>query len=419
VFTWFSGMVRREDGSFRWAWLVGCFLVLVACAVQGWQFHKSTYVPLTGDMIHYNHAANELLQRHVLSYWSMYPSAQVMPGYPLFLAACKWIAGTRWIVGHGQFGLPGLRFIVLVQGMLSVVGTLVVYAVARRVCAPLWAGLGALLWTLYLPQAHATTTILTEPLYTFLLWSFMWLALRAAERPTVARWLLVGVGLGACTLVRPTPMPILAIVAVYLWWQWRRARLHLKHAVSFFAASCVGFLICLVPWWIRNWITFHRLILTSDDAGNPLLYGSVPSWAPYSTDIRGLTAQQQEALAVHNIVLGFSQHPLGYLKWYTVDKLSQMFGQPWYPKTEPLQWWANLHVLWVVVGVLGLLLSLRCTAVRWLTAVMAFLVVLQLPFIPLPRYVLPVMPVVFIGTGRFGQQLTTWCRRFRTVLVTR
>lgn len=30
---------------------------------------------------------------------------------------------------------------------------------------------------------------------------------------------LAGVCLGACTLVRPTSMPILAIIAAYLWWQ--------------------------------------------------------------------------------------------------------------------------------------------------------------------------------------------------------
>ncbi len=139
-------------------------------------------------MIHYNHAVDVLLQRHVPSYKSMYLSAQVMPGYPLFLAACKWIAGSRWIVGFGQSGLPGLRFIVLVHGILSVIGTLVVYAVARRVRPPLWAGMGALLWTVYLPQAHASTTILTESLYTCLPWLFMWLVIRAAERPTSVSW---------------------------------------------------------------------------------------------------------------------------------------------------------------------------------------------------------------------------------------
>ncbi len=71
--------------------------------------------------------------------------------------------------------------------------------------------------------------------------------------------------------------------------------------------------------------------------------------------------------------------------------------------------------LWIVVDVLGLSFGLRCTAVRWFTTVKAVLVLLQLPFIPLPHYELPVM---FIGVGLFGQQLSTCCRHFRMVIVT-
>jgi hypothetical protein len=170
--------------------------------------------------------------------------------------------------------------------------------------------------------------------------------------------------------------------------------------------------VFLVPWWIRNWLDFHRIVLTSDDLGNPLLFGSYPDWQSRGDMVRGLTAAQQKTLAIHHIVQGFSQQPLVYLKWYTVDKLVEMFGSPWYSAAGHLQWWVHLHVVWVVLGAIGFLVSLSKPRVRWVGLIALYLVVVQLAFIPLPRYVYPVMPFLFIGVGMLGNRLVSlWGRR--------
>jgi hypothetical protein len=386
------------------------WIVAVGCAVHAWMYLRSRYVPLTGDMVHYNHAADLLLQRHVLTYWSTAPAAQVMPGYPLFVALCKWLAGhvyPRW----GEFGLPGLHMTILVQAALAIVTSLLLYRVAMRLCPPRWAMLAALLWTLYLPQVKAASFVLTETLFNFLFWSFVLSFCRAMERSTLPRWFVAGLLLGLGVLVRPTPLPYLAAIALCLGWRWRTGQATLTETVRRFGGALVGFLLCLAPWWIRNWRTFHRLILTSDDAGNPLLNGVIPDWADWPVP-PGLTAQEQVKLALNDMARGFSQHPLAYLKWLTVDKLWRMFGAPWYPDTEPYQWWANLHLLWVGLGAAGLVwATLAARHVRWLLWFPLVLAGLQLPFIPLPRYVFPVMPVAFLGTAVFGYRLTEWMSR--------
>ncbi|GMA52138.1 hypothetical protein GCM10025857_34950 [Alicyclobacillus contaminans] len=381
-------------------------MVVVACAAQMWVYRRSPYVPLTGDMVYYNHAANLLLQKHVLTYWSTAPAAQVMPGYPLFVALCKWFAGHVY-PRYGEYGLPGLRFTVLVQCVISVCTSLVLYRVARRLCRPLFAGIATLVWTLYLPQVVASTMVLTETLYILLFWCFVLAVWRAVERPTMWRWAVSGLLLGLSVLVRPTPLPVMAGLALYMVLQVRVGRWRWMDAIRHFGAALGALVLCLVPWWIRNLVTLHRLILTSDDAGNPLLFGSVPSWAHYPTPTSGFTAQQQEAQAIRNIEQGFHDHPLGYLKWYTIDKLWLMFSSPWYGESGALLWWVHLHGLWVCLGVIGLAwAAVRRVGARWFAVLLVVLVGLQLPFIPLPRYVLPVMPGIFVGVGLLLQQLS-------------
>ncbi len=391
-----------EQKEKLYTWGARCLLFLIAGILQWRTFCSAVYVPLTGDMVHYNYGADMLLQRHIFAYWGPQPTTQVTPGYPLFLAACKWLASFTPLHGQG-----GLRFVVLVQGALTAMLSILVFEIARRLTTLVWSAVAALLWTLYPPAVISSRTILTEPLYVFLLCAFVLLVLEAMQKRSARWWLYAGLALGACTLVRPTPFPLVVGAAVYLLVELRNRRETLRGLFVKWGLYSLGFLAFLAPWWIRNWVDFHRLILTSDDLGNPLLFGSYPDWETRGDMVRGLTAAQQKALAIHHIVEGFSQQPLVYLKWYTVDKLVEMFGQPWYPAAGHLQWWVHFHVLWVVLGAVGFLVSLSLARVRWVGLIALYFVVVQLAFIPLPRYVYPVMPFLFIGVGMLGNRLVS------------
>jgi 4-amino-4-deoxy-L-arabinose transferase-like glycosyltransferase len=385
---------------------VRLLLLLVAGILQWRLFRSTVYIPLTGDMVHYNYGADMLLKAHMFAYWGPQPTTQVTPGYPLFLAACKWLAGFTPL--HGQ---EGLRFVVLVQGLLTAIVSVVVFEIGRRLTRPVWAAIGALLWTLYLPAITSSTKILTESLYVFLLCIFVLLVLEAMDKRRRRWWLCAGLALGACTLVRPTPFPLVAAALVYFWIEVRKQRETLRSVLVKYGLYAAGFLVFLIPWWIRNWLDFHRIVLTSDDLGNPLLFGSYPDWESRGDIAYGLTATQQKQLAIHHIVQWFTTQPLAFLKWYTVDKLVEMFGRPWYGSGAHLQWWVDLHVLWVLLGVLGFVVCASSSRVRWVGLIVLYFVIVQLAFIPLPRYVYPVMPFLFIGVGMLGQRI--WCRWVR------
>jgi hypothetical protein len=156
----------------------------------------------------------------------------------------------------------------------------------------------------------------------------------------------------------------------------------------------IGFLIPMVPWWIRNWVVFHRLLLTDTDVGNPLLFGSDPHFAVDTNLGRGLSSTQQEHLAITRALHGFSTHPLSELKWYTLDKLVLLFGRPWLGRDALF---LHLQPALVIVGALGLLLLLRKPGLRVVSWLVIYLLVTQLPFLPIPRYAFPMMPFFFIG----------------------
>lgn len=384
--------------------LVRLALIVLTALLQVNVFRTNVYVALTGDMVHYNHEADLLLQKQVLAYWYTAPSAQVTPGYPMFLALCKWIAPFTPF-GGGEH----LRFIILIQGMLFVGTCLFVFEITRHFASLRWASLAAFLFALYLPAIHSTERILTESLYVFFLCMFVWLVIQALVKPSTLRWAGVGLTLGACTLVRPTPFPLVLCLLLYFGVQVRKHRFRLLEALQYYAACVIGFLLFLVPWWVRNWLAFHKVILTSDDVGNPLLYGSMAPWQQLPS-VTGLTADDQKQMAIHNIVQEFTHHPLGYAKWCTVDKLAALFGKPWYPEHSAISWWLNLHILWVILGLLGLVFSWRLRNVRWLGLIVLFLILAQLPFIPLPRYAYPVMPLLFVGVGLLGETVEHWCK---------
>jgi 4-amino-4-deoxy-L-arabinose transferase-like glycosyltransferase len=362
------------------------------------------HVILFGDSIHYDHSASLLLSMHVYSYWSWGPAAQVTPGYPFFLAFC-------YAVGHlfspsQQFGFHTAIFI---QSLLAAFNVLLVYQLARQFLRKWWSLLPALLWLIYPPTASASRLLLTETLYVFVLLLFTIQFIRMLRVPSLRNYILSGFLLALTVLVRPTVFPLI-LAPVCLLFQ-KDIRATWKAYVRPYLAYLVTFAVCMLPWWIRNYYDFHRLILTSDDAGNPLLFGSDPNFQTDVTLANGLTPGQQESLAKQRIIEGFSHHPFSTLRWYTLDKLHLLFGTEWYEGSmgygllhRLMSGISHLQWVWVILGFVGLLLGLRHSLFRWITVLVVFLILLQLPFIPINRYVFPIMPFFMLGTAFLCEQ---------------
>jgi len=382
------------------------------------------FVSLYGDMVHYDHAAVTLINHNVYSYWGITPGAQVTPGYPIFLMLIYRLAN---LMHHSAQHQVQLHDALLAQVVLSTASICLVYLLARRILSPIFSLIAMFLWTIYPPAIWSTGLLLTETLYVFFLLCFLCSFTIAMEKKTRRWWFLAGLSLGLTGIVRPTVFPLLLAALIYLLWTWKERKFQLSAAKPLFfdyLAHAVGFVLILFPWWIRNLLVLHRVILTDDDLGNPLLYGTDKNFQNDATLSHGLSAIQQEHLAVTRIQSMFSHHFWSSLQWYSLDKLQFLFATPWYAYSPArnathiaFNTWAHLNIVWVVLGMVGLFVGLWMPKMRLLSWASLFFVLVQLPFIPINRYVFPLMPLFFIGTALILEQFfigSIWRKRGKT-----
>lgn len=210
-------------------------------------WHWREFQPLGGDEQEYlNQALTLLRERDYAELRFMRP-----PLYTLFLAG---------IIYLGDSLLQQLR---LVQALLSAATVPFVYLltleVARWFSVPakaeraalIAAALSALSFTL----AASATELLSETLFLFGLTVTLWLLLRAVRQGSWIVAALAGLGVGALCLVRSVALPLLPLGLLWLLFGSRGRRI----LPSFAFVGMV--LLLMLPWSVRNYMTYGGLIL--------------------------------------------------------------------------------------------------------------------------------------------------------------
>ena len=159
------------------------------------------------------------------------------PLYPAFLA--------------GIWGITGVDFqaVRVVQFILALLTTAVVYQIGRRMFNPVVGRYAAAVTWLYPSLIFFNFTILTETLYVFLLTGFLLLAVMLVNGPRVSTAIACGVALGLACLTRsalwPLPLVLCPLLVVLL-------RRPLPARLALAAAVFVGYGLVVGPWAVRN-----------------------------------------------------------------------------------------------------------------------------------------------------------------------
>lgn len=272
--------------------------------VQYWVW----YTDLSPDEGNYIATAQRLLSDHIFSFWGHGPDAYVSPGYPLFLAF--FFA----LFGSGIRGIYAVRYTQCVLAGATVFLTyLLGKTLTRRDSVGLIAAALILLSGGYYPYPRM---MLTETLYFFLMMLSFLLAAYAEERdsPTLSLW--AGVVFGITVMVRSLVVATLPFLILPRLLRHRRDRSCSLRPVRLFLA---GFLIPCLPWWIRNVVTMHRLILWATQT-NPFFAGLAPD-----VEAAGL---QDPGTYLGNFRLLFhllTTNPRATLSWMTFGKFRILF----------------------------------------------------------------------------------------------
>jgi len=148
--------------------------------------------------------------------------------------------------------------------VLGTLTCLLAYAIGRRAYGEPVGLLAAAFLAVFPSEVYAASTTLSEVSFSFLLagtlYAFMvWT--RDSPRPSAWCWLVLGLMLGAATLVRGIALPFLAVfVAVWLLAA-GRTRETLKRALL----TAVGLTLVVAPWAIRNQLVMGGPIPLSTD----------------------------------------------------------------------------------------------------------------------------------------------------------
>jgi 4-amino-4-deoxy-L-arabinose transferase-like glycosyltransferase len=388
--------------------LIICLGLLLRIRYTDWskeqfQAQNVAHIKLAGDEVGYDLAARQLIEKGFYGYapyvLSKEPNAFTTPGYPLFVAA------SYLVFGYGmQSPIAPIQAVQITIDMLS---GLLLYWIALRLFRSFpVAAVVMLLYYIHPSAIFAPSYLLTETLYGFLSLVFVLMMVRFLARPGALAGLAVGLAFGASVLVRPAVLPFLLLFLAYVTYQAMRRRLSWVDG----AGVVAGFLCLMLPWWARNYLVLHRLVLVAEQAGNPLLFGSFPYELNPTINVGAKPAAMQR-MALERIRAGFTTYPLVYLQWYTIGKTWVLMkdvyaGFHGMPKQVVL-----LHRGAMIVGMAGLLASLKDwqkdLRVIWILILAAVSIVVYLPFAPTARYFFPVIPLALLGIGYVLNEITS------------
>ena len=240
------------------------------------------------------------------------PTAARPPLYPLLIA-------TLW-----RGDAPPFLEVALVQVVLGALTAVLVYLVALRALGRRVAIVAGLGMALAPESASYVVNALTEPLYTFLMVTVVWLWGRK-------QGLLAGLLLGAAVLTRSAAVVLIPLLLLMgLAWRFNRA-LHLKIALAA--------LLAMTPWIARNYVTQNEFTPVANYGWGSVLFFStvdVPYWSgnPFEVwfadkDARAIFAESTTIKAAETRLRAAAlerimENPLGYA-WTRVTDFPRLF----------------------------------------------------------------------------------------------
>lgn len=377
--------------------------------LYGDHFLLGSYEKLNNDDVKYVNSAKILLNKHTLAYNSgEEPSSFIMPGMPFVLS------GFMLIFGQGDAAVIAFR---MLQVALQAFSVYLIFVLANALFNSRTALIASIASAFYLPDYFSSGVILSETIFRtifILLVCFSLLALRSNQ---TKHYIIVAVLVVMGCYFKPHT----GLFPVVLFLLWLINKVSLKTIVKHTVIISVTMVLLLCPWWIRNYITFDEFIPFTKSAGNPMLLGALinnaapekpffdahPEYA--APDRASLFAGSDDDMAdtaKKIISYGFKHHPMEYLKWYSVDKITGLYLGPYYWKTvfnipHPLV--VLIHFIMMLISTAGLLLMLVNAIARrnipylLVLLTLAYFTVIYFPFVAFSRYGYPNIFLIFLG----------------------
>jgi 4-amino-4-deoxy-L-arabinose transferase-like glycosyltransferase len=381
-------------------------------------------LPGIHDQLSYDALARSLLAGRGYSFtenWYPFtpantPTAHWSFIYPLYLAGIYAITGYHPLVAR------------LVQGIVG--GALIcflVYLIGRRVVNEETGLMGAGLAAVYGYFIYFNVALMTETFFIVLVLVSLYLSLELKEKPTLARWVLLGLALGLAGLLRQTVLLFVPFLLLWLFWELKKNDIHWWY----FTVPVVVIILIIAPWTIRNYQVYHQFLLLNSNAGYAVYASNNPNlgtdWrndlvvVPLPEELVGQNEAELDRALTRKGLQFILADPQRYL-WLTLNKTLEYFK--FWPSSDSSRI-SNLNRmlsfgLYLPFMLLGLYLSFS----RWRSFALLYLFMvvhtgIHLLSWPAPRYRLPVDAVSMVFAGltlvELAKQLKTWRRGLSSI----
>ncbi|CAB4870147.1 MAG: hypothetical protein F2799_03390 [Actinobacteria bacterium] len=186
------------------------------------------------------------------------PFGQWPPGYPFVLSVLYRFTGTSPLAGEFLNGFMGAAAVPLI------------YSIAERTFGRVEARICAIGMAILPAQIFFTDVLMSEPLFVLILLTTLWLI--AHREPTIQTAALIGLVMGVATLTRGEG-PLMILMPLAAWFP-RLPRRVLAERLGVVLGVAI---LCVVPWTMRNYSTFHRFIPVSTNFGSTFWSGHNPT----------------------------------------------------------------------------------------------------------------------------------------------
>ncbi len=356
------------------------------------------------DDVKYLRAAQTLIDTGKLTYADPNTSTVfIMPGLVFMLAP--------FVAIFGKFGaIVAFR---IFSAILQTFTLYVVFLIFKKVFnSSKIAFVTVLLNLFYVANIYVTTLLLSETIFIALLMNLVYICIFAVEQKNKKLYALGGVIWGISVMFKPImlafPLVVFAIMLVN--------KYTIKEMIGYAIIPLVILILCMTPWWIRNYIVFDEFIPLTLSSGNPKLQGAYinydqnPSYkdeidftgtGEYGNELMNNDTENRRADVV--IKYNLEHNTSEFIYWMTVGKTIENFKLPfvWYNLYNVgYSLYAIVHYIFLILGIIGIGISIFSKEFREyklkyvLIALIIFFNIVHLPYYCFSRYVYPIMPIM-------------------------
>ncbi|MGI5976233.1 MAG: ArnT family glycosyltransferase [Candidatus Limivicinus sp.] len=245
-------------------------------------FYLGSGATCDSDDVAYIESGIVFAKTGVVSVWTPYPTAKIMPGMPVVCGILS------LIFGQGNAYIDSIRILWIILGSCT---PYVLYKCCS-VFLPKWYGVIAACWFLLPNWAWSDNAVLTEAPYLLFSMLAFYFMLKMGEEKCGSKktvWAYV-LSVMAGFMFRATMLIIIPFTLLYLLAFKKISFQNLKKPCLLMLAALLVFII---PWTVRNYIQFGEFIPVTDGATNPTLKGTY----------QGETAPADESLDYESNVL--------------------------------------------------------------------------------------------------------------------